>query len=80
MSDEVRAAQETKHDGGADRRHQQSVVKVGVVYARQGQEEANVDVDDIDDRQKLAVSASILGASNVRVLDKRERGGKGEVV
>lgn len=67
-SHHIRAAQEGKYHEGAQRRQKQPVVEVRVVDAREGQDEAQIEVHEVDHRQKIFVRAGVLNAGHVRVL------------
>lgn len=64
----VRATQEREDHEGAERRQQQPVVEIRVVDARKGQDEAQIEVHEVDHRQEIVVRSGILNAGHIRIL------------
>lgn len=67
---EVCAPERGQHHYRAKCGHQQAVVEVRVVDAREGQDEAEVAVDEIDDAQELLVGFGVLDTRHVGILER----------
>lgn len=67
-SDQVRAAEDHQYHDGTESRDQQAVVEVRIIDAREGQDEAQIEVDDVDHRQEILVRSGILHSGDIRVL------------
>ena len=64
----VRAAQEREDHERAQSRQQKPVVEVRVVDAREGKDETQIEVHEVDHRQEIVVRAGVLDARHIRVL------------
>lgn len=74
-SDQIRAAQYGEHHHGTQRRHQEPLVKIGVENTGISQDEAEIEIHEVDHLQEVVVRAGILDVGQVRILFVTPGGG-----